>query len=76
MLLTVHLDFWQLLIRLSILRGQVKKLDEELSVCSLVEPTGFSCGIQRINYGAIQLRERLKYCENKKINYLTRAVPL
>lgn len=76
MLLAVHLDFWQLIIKLLI--EQVKKLHEELSViiCSLVEPTGFSCGIQHIDYGAIQLRECLKYCENKKINYLTRAVPL
>lgn len=37
-----------------------------MTICSLVEPSGFSCGIQHINYGVIQLRQSLRYCENKK----------
>lgn len=51
MLLTVKLDFWQLIMMLSILRGQVRKIHERLSVYdyfSLVEPIVFSCGIQHI----------------------------
>lgn len=41
MLLTVHLDFWQLSIKMSILRGQVgqvKKLHEGLSVYDYLQP--------------------------------------
>lgn len=44
-------------------------------ICSLVEPIVFSCGIQHVNDSVIHLKEPLKYEENKKINYITRAVP-